>query len=86
MVKTLAQKREAAAEAEDFSTLDHWDISKKGNHWREWHEMTLTIFKRGGWFGWCCHDEDGTRFSDRMFKTEKDALEDLGGMIGVGTI
>jgi hypothetical protein len=54
--------------------------SRRGNRWRRWNGLTLTIFeqpKGSGWFGWCIADEHGPRFSERLWDNTDEATDDL---------
>ncbi len=52
--------------------------SKRGNLWREYSGLTLTIFKRkDGFYGWCIAAADSPQFSPHSFGSEKEALADL---------
>lgn len=73
-----------AARAE-FESSSAWRRSRKGNCWRTWEGMTLTIFKRDdGFFGWCVASADDRRFSSGGYELEGDAMSALGSELGVG--
>lgn len=68
-----------------FESPSEWRRSKKGNLWRRWEGMLLTIIKRNeDCFGWCVAEDDETQFSSDTFDTESDAMSDLGDAVGVG--
>lgn len=68
-----------------FESPTAWKRSKKGNRWRHWDGVTLTIFKRDDeCFGWCIADGEETQFSTDEFETEVDAISDLGDALGIG--
>jgi hypothetical protein len=59
--------------------------SRKGNLWRHFEGMTLTVFGRDdGFYGWCIAGPDGTRFSSGGFEEEADAIGSLAGELEVG--
>lgn len=61
-----------------FADRCEWQRSNKGNLWRHWDGLSLTIFKRrDGFFGWCLADDDGPRYSTRVFESETDAILNL---------
>jgi hypothetical protein len=62
---------------EDF--LRGFGRSRKGNLWRKWDGVTLTVFLRTqGGYAWCVSGGgDSTRFSPGTFDGEGDALRDL---------
>jgi hypothetical protein len=76
--------REAAVEAFDDPAV--WRRSAKGNLWRNWEGLTVSIFRRTGddLFGWCIADGDGRRFSPGGYETEDDALSGLHDALEVG--
>jgi hypothetical protein len=53
--------------------------SKRGNLWRKWEGLSVTVFRRpgGGWYGWSIANEDGPRFSPGGYPDEERALEAL---------
>lgn len=54
--------------------------SCKGNLWRTYDGLTLTVFRRtNGRFAWCMAEtEDKRSYSPTSFDCEEDALYDLG--------
>jgi hypothetical protein len=69
---------EAAAKArEEFE--GGFKRSQKGNLWRTWQGMTLTVFRRDDdSFAWCVVDADGERrFSRGTYEDESDAIGGL---------
>jgi hypothetical protein len=74
----------ALAAIEEFEEPTAWRRSQRGNLWREWDEMTVTIFQRKGRYCWCINDGEETRFSRKGYETEDDAKIALGEAIGVG--
>jgi hypothetical protein len=64
---------------------DRWKRSRKGNLWKHWDGLTLTVFRRegDGWFAWSIADADGPRFSQAAYRTEEEALTALGETLGV---
>lgn len=82
---TRDSSSEAAwAEREEFE--QGFKRSKRGNLWRNWEGMTLTVFARDdGRFGWCIVDAEGDkRFSRGSYESEEDAVGGLAGELGVG--
>ena len=68
-----------------FEEPTAWKRSKKGNLWRKWDDVTLTIFKRPGkCFGWCIVDGDDQQYSPDKFESEEDAMSALGYELGIG--
>lgn len=52
--------------------------SRKGNLWREYEGLNLSVFQRDtGVFDWSLADEDGPRFSSYGWETEEEALDAL---------
>jgi hypothetical protein len=75
------------AEREKFSDPADWRRSKRGNLWREWDGMTVTIFHRNGRYFWCIADGgEERRFSLGGFEIEDDAMSSVGDAMGVGVI
>jgi hypothetical protein len=77
--------REAAlAERTEFEA--GFRRSKKGNLWRHFEGMTLTIFGRDDErFGWCLVDAEGDkRFSRGSYESEEDALGSLADDLSIG--
>lgn len=60
--------------------------SRKGNLWRNYEGLTLTIFRRRGddYYGWSIADSDGVRFSPGGCETEEDALSALSSELAIG--
>jgi len=83
-------KREHEVEAmlaawAEFEDSAAWQRSRKGNLWRHWEGMTLSIYARDdGYFGWCVAGEEGPRFSSGGYETEEDAMAALGETVGIG--
>jgi hypothetical protein len=50
--------------------------SKKGNLWREFHGLIVTVFRAKDTerFRWSISDPEGVRFSDCSYESESDAL------------
>jgi len=67
---------------EDLVNSPEWRRSRRGNLWRVWEGMTLTVFARkDGFYGWCIADDKGTRFSSAGYPTEGEALEALAAQV-----
>jgi hypothetical protein len=64
----------ALAEREAFEV--GFKRSRRGNLWRNWEGMTLTVFARDdGRFGWCIVDAEGDkRFSRKAYEDEEWAI------------
>jgi hypothetical protein len=62
--------------------------SKKGNLWRHFEGLTLTVFARrgDGFFGWCVRGSDGPRFSNGCFEDEQDAVISLAHEMMIGQV
>lgn len=68
---------------EDFAA--GWKRSRRGNLWRLWQGLTLTIFERSdGYFGWSIADAEGVRFSRCGYETEDAAMGALADEIEIG--
>lgn len=76
--------QQAAAELRDF--LDGFARSRKGNLWRHWGDLTLTIFSRRGSYAYCIAGRELPDYSDEEFDTEEDALKTLAFDLGVGQL
>jgi len=66
-------------EPSDFETFAAgFQRSRKGNHWRKWESINLTVFKRpDGCWGYCIADEFGPRFGTSRYKSADAAMESL---------
>jgi len=59
--------------------------SRRGNLWRQWEGMTLTVFERHGCYRWCIARANGNaRFSPCAFDYEEEALRSLAAEMGLG--
>jgi hypothetical protein len=69
----------------EFEEPDAWRRSNKGNLWRVWNELTVTIFRhRDGGFAWCIVDAEGEkRFSKKSFEDEEWAMGALADAVGL---
>lgn len=68
----------------DFENLTTWRRSRKGNLWREWDGLTVSIFYRNRRYHWSIADGEETRFSKGMYADEQEAMDALGEVLGVG--
>jgi hypothetical protein len=64
---------------DDGTGYDHFrkgfQRSRRGNLWRTWRGLTVTVFGRRGAFHWCISDEGGPRWSPwRGWADEEDAV------------
>ena len=62
----------------DFMDKTIWQRSKKGNLWRHYGGMTLTIFERegDGYYGWCLvENDDNKTFSEDACEDEAEAMD-----------
>ena len=58
-----------------FENPAAWHTSAKGNRWRHWEGMTLTLFRReDDYFGWCIVDSERKRFSPCGYGEEEEAM------------
>ena len=58
--------------------------SRKGNLWRDFEGVTVTIFARDdGFYGWCIAGHQGKRFSHNGYETEDHAMAALTDQLGV---
>jgi hypothetical protein len=70
--------RELLERYEDLRDARRWRRNGKGNLVRELGFEVLTVFRRGGKVHWCSFEPGvGTRFSQRWFRCEQDALDDV---------
>lgn len=71
---------------ERFKAPQYWARSRKNNLWRNYENVTVSIFQRpsDGSFGWSIADDEGVRFSRGGFATEDDCMDGLGEQLGVG--
>jgi hypothetical protein len=73
-----------AAECE-FANPENWKRSRKGNLWRTWQGITVTVFRnRFGGYGWCAHDGREPQYSRGRFEDEEEAVMDAADELGVG--
>ncbi len=71
------------AEFEAFADPAAWRRSRKGNLWRHYEGVTVSIFtRRDDMPGWSIADADGTRFSHGGFFDEEEAMGDLADELG----
>ena len=83
---TRAEIEFAARLAERTEFESGFRRSQKGNLWRHFEGMTLTIFGREDErFGWCIVDvEGGKRFSCGSYETEEAVLGSLADELAIG--
>jgi hypothetical protein len=75
----------ALAAWEEFEEPAAWRRSKRGNLWRLWGGLTVTVFERDdGYWGWCIADDEGQRYSRTGFEEAAHAMTALGEALGVG--
>jgi hypothetical protein len=80
-----AVETDAAMEAiEEFENPAYWRRSLKGNLWREFNGLTLSVFIRDGRFAWSIADSDGPQYSTLRYKTEADAITAIREVLGIG--
>ncbi len=79
------QDREIAAGVklqEVFVDVSGWNVSARGNLYRKWRGLLLTIYSRRDQYGWCISAGDNEPgFSASLFDTEAEALNDLAYVI-----
>jgi hypothetical protein len=51
--------------------------AKRGNLWRVWSGITLSVFRGRGGYWWCAADGEGPRYSPTHYATEGEALAGL---------
>ena len=84
MPQQQQQIADQLAAMDRFEDRAFWRRSKKGNLWRLWDGLNLTVFRRrDGFYGWCIADDDGPRYANQVYKTEADAMIGLGETLGV---
>src|SRR5262245_39961852 len=67
----------------DFA--ESFERSAKGNLWRTWDGMTVTVFKRkDDRWAWCITDDRTRRFSPGGYDDEHYAISALATELGVG--
>jgi hypothetical protein len=71
------------SEGDLFRDASGWSRSRKGNLWRKWDGMTVSIFPRRGGFAWSITEDDSPQYSPSQHETEEDALDDLAGVLGM---
>ncbi len=82
IVLTEYDAREAAWS--EFVDPSEWKRSKKGNLWRHYEGLTVTVFCRAdGLYGWSVADSDDVRYSRRVCESEDAAMDALGEELGV---
>jgi hypothetical protein len=58
--------------------------SARGNLWREFGGLTVTVFKRGeGSYAWCIAGSDGKRYSQAPYEDEHEAAMSLASELDV---
>jgi hypothetical protein len=58
--------------------LKGFERSKRGNLWRHYRGLNITVFERGdGYYSWSIGSTDGVRFSPGWYEEEGDALASL---------
>lgn len=84
---TRQQVEQALAVCDEFVDRLNWQRSKRGNLWRHWNGITLTIFSRSdNSFGWSWADEERPRFSSNGYADEAAAIDGLAWELGIGCI
>ena len=83
MPRIETEDRDAEVEAqltawESFIDGRQWKQSVKGNWWRQWQGLTLTVYlnKFGRWQH-CVADPDGPHWSPNAYDSEDEAMESL---------
>jgi hypothetical protein len=78
----------ALAERQEFTDVRNWRRSRKGNAWRVWEGVTLTVFYREGRYRYSLNDEllPELRFSEGNYDSEEEAVEALADELGVGWV
>jgi len=61
----------------EFKDCAAWQRSKKGNLWRKWDNLTLTVFRRGSCYAWSMADGDEVTYSPRSYPNAEQALDGL---------
>ena len=74
----------ALAAVSEFEDLANWQRSRKGNLWRKWEGLTVTVFYRLRRYHWSIADEEGPRFSQGSYSGEAEAITALREALGVG--
>lgn len=73
------------AQWKEFEEPSAWKRSRKGNLWRPYDGMTVTVFLRADrYWGWCIADGDEMRYSTSGYQKVEDAKTALGEAIGIG--
>lgn len=82
----MDQVEHALAVVDEFVERTNWQRSRRGNLWRTWNGLTLTVFRRrDGRFGWSWTDDDERpRFSHNGYANEVLAIDGLAWELSVG--
>jgi hypothetical protein len=70
------------AAVEEFAA--EFKRSSRGNLWRRWQGLALTVFRRRNRYAWCMSGIDTKRFSSHSFESEDDAILGLASELFVG--
>lgn len=86
----MKRKREveaALARWEAFERPSAWRRSRRGNLWRTWGDLTVSIFYHAdARYHWSVADSDGPRYSSCGYATEEEAMTALGEAIGLSDL
>ena len=78
----------ALAERQEFTDGRNWQRSRKGNLWRTWEGLTVTIYYRQGRYRYSISNDllPELRFSEASYGDEQEAIEALADELGVGLL
>lgn len=60
-----------------------WQTSKRGNLWRMWEGITLTIVEQSEGFTWCIADSGGPHYPRVWWNTIDGAMDHLASHLGI---
>ena len=58
--------------------------SAKGNLWRQFEGLTVTVFKRDDCFHWCIAGPTDKRFSEFNYEDEEEAVSSVASELEIG--
>lgn len=76
----------ALATWREFEDMAAWQRSAKGNLWRRWDEVTVTIFYRDRRYRWSIADGEEVQYSRATYGDEEEAMTALGEALGLSDI
>ena len=85
---TIPSRKEveaALAQLAEFENLTAWRRSARGNLWRKWNDMTVTIFYRGRRYHWsiAAGQDVEVSYSPGSYGDEEEAMSALSEALGL---